>query len=164
MEFDFDKYPEPGKCGRLTTKKEPCVLPTELFAPGCTWHATEEELRMARLLLRAWRGGLRLGRKQNRTDDLEKQIEDLKREVRMLQRSDIIYFDDADQVVEINDGRAYRWRGQPDLELGERVIAPSNVWSRRRGHHDTWVGTVTRIGTWKVGRYPQLISRTGDKA
>lgn len=150
MNFDFEQVPAVQPCGRPTLKASPCTRNAELFVPGCGQHATEEEIKLGRMLLRAWQGGFRAGGRQN-TEHLREQITTLSNEVAILKASsDVRVEDGGDQLIEV-DGFAYRWPGSPRLQLDETVVLPSTPHSRRLGYPKEWPGKVTALGTRYTG-------------
>ncbi len=70
----------------------------------------------------------------------------------------IVYEMDGDQVVSV--GRyAYRWRGTPPLEVGDRVLLPENWFSRKKDGPGHWVGVVTELGTTYTGAIAHVVDR-----
>ena len=65
---------------------------------------------------------------------------------------------EGDQVVSV--GRyAYRWRGQPALAVGDRVLLPENWLSRKKDGPGDWVGVVTELGTTYAGDLAFVVGR-----
>lgn len=164
VNFDFDAVPIIQQCGRPTLRQTPCTINAELFVPGCSRHATEEEIKLGRLLLRAWQGGFRAGSRQN-TDHLREQITALSNQVAVLKESsDVRVEDGGDQLIEV-DGFAYRWTGSPRLRMGEAVILPKTPHSRRLGYPREWPGKVTALGTRYTGTVKyEVVSRKRYKS
>ena len=70
----------------------------------------------------------------------------------------IVYEVGGDQVVSV--GRyAYRWRGVPPLEVGERVLLPENWLSRKKDGPGDWVGVVSALGTAYTGTLAFVVDR-----
>lgn len=70
----------------------------------------------------------------------------------------IVYELSGDQVVSV--GRyAYRWRGAPPLEVGERVLLPENWLSRKKDGPGEWVGVVTELGSAYTGTLAFVVDR-----
>lgn len=152
VNFDFDQVPTVQECGRPTLKGKPCTRNAEMFVPGCGVHASEDEIKFGRQVLRAWQGGYRVGSRQ-KTEHLFERITSLSNEIKILKTSSDLRVDDGgDQIVEV-DGFAFRWSGSPRLALGEMILLAACRHSRRLGYANDWPGKVTALGT----RYTGLI-------
>jgi len=69
-----------------------------------------------------------------------------------------VYEIGGDQVVEVGK-YAYRWRGNPPLEVGERVLLPENWLSRVKDGAGTYQGVVTRLGATYRGELSFIVGR-----
>ncbi|MER6512072.1 MULTISPECIES: hypothetical protein [unclassified Nonomuraea] len=87
-------------------------------------------------------------RLQRRVAELEQHLDDAQR----------YYEINGDQVVEVGK-YAYRWRGQPPLTVGERVLLPENWVSQMTEGRGTFVGEVTRLGATYRGHLSTIVSR-----
>jgi hypothetical protein len=65
---------------------------------------------------------------------------------------------DGEQVVSVGK-YAYRWRGQPALEVGDRVLLPENWLSRKKDGPGNWEGVVTELGSTYGGKIAYIVSR-----
>jgi hypothetical protein len=61
----------------------------------------------------------------------------------------------AQQVIEVENGMAYRWAGSPPLAVGERVLLPGN-W---RTGHEPFASTVTALDSDYKGYVKSIIGR-----
>lgn len=154
---------EARRCGRPTKSGAPCR--TQLYHPSevaCGKHATEHDLAITEAYRRGWRDAFDLRRdvSQSTTDGLKQRIEELERQLDDAQR----YFEqDGDQVVEV--GRyAYRWGGNPPLEVGERVRLPQNWLSEVRSGPGTYEGVVAKLGATYRGQLSRILGRADPSA
>jgi hypothetical protein len=70
----------------------------------------------------------------------------------------IVYEVDGEQIVSV--GRyAYRWKGTPPLEVGDRVVLPENWFSRKKDGPGDWVGVVTELGSSYTGSIASVVDR-----
>lgn len=96
------------------------------------------------------------------TDQAESRVTWLENKVRELEgrvdEATRVYEIGGDRVVEVN-GYAYRWRGTPRLEVGDRVLLPENWVSRMKSGPGQSVGTVTRLGSTYSGGHSHISRR-----
>ncbi|MFF4989257.1 hypothetical protein ACFY19_18850 [Streptosporangium saharense] len=128
------------------------------FDVACGIHVTEQERALANAYRLGWEKGLSSGHETGRSL-AEQEIERLRRRIAELEQrlddAERYYELDGDQVVEV--GRyAYRWRGQPPLRVGERVVLPAASWVSRSG---TFEGEVTKLGATYRGQLTAIIGR-----
>lgn len=110
---------------------------------------------------RGWSEGFHSGSKsgasgaQGKIEWLERRVNDLEKKLDDSQR----YYElGSDQVVEV--GRyAYRWRGNPPLAVGERVVLPANWVSQLKTGPGTFEDTVTKLGAIYRGELSFIIRR-----
>lgn len=70
---------------------------------------------------------------------------------------------DGDQVVSVGK-YAYRWRGEPPLEVGDRVWLPENWLSRKKDGPGNWAGVVTELGSTYGGKIAFVVDRAAQPA
>ncbi|MBS2550192.1 hypothetical protein KGQ19_25315 [Catenulispora sp. NL8] len=148
-------------CGRPTKTGKPCKANFSGVGFACTLHTTPEE----QALVDAYRNGYRKGREEGQTSGrqsaamsteyLERQIADLKAQLDQATRRFRV---DGLQAVTVG-GYAYLWNGQPDLEVGDRVLLPENYVSRLKHGPGPVEGTVTELGTTYDGSHSRILRR-----
>ncbi|MEU6711524.1 hypothetical protein ABZ897_08570 [Nonomuraea sp. NPDC046802] len=148
-------------CGRPTRSGSPCKQRVYGSDVACGIHITDHERALSEAYQRGWREGHSSGydsgrsmtrqeieRLQRRVAELEQQLDDAQR----------YYEINGDQVVEVGK-YAYRWRGQPALKVGERVLLPENWVSQMTEGRGTFVGEVTRLGATYRGHLSAIVGR-----
>lgn len=70
-----------------------------------------------------------------------------------------IYSTGNDQIVEVDGRYAYRWPGDPELKVGDRVLLPENWASVFKHGPGPFSGTVTALGTTYRGELSQIMRR-----
>lgn len=85
----------------------------------------------------------------------------LKREIRELQRSELRMMDGKDQVVECENGLAYRWIGESDLKVGDQVLVPPDRFGRQLGFKGEYPTAVSSLGTRYPGYLKTIVARRG---
>lgn len=153
--------PEVRTCGRPTRSGAPCKARIYGFDLACGIHVSPHE----RELVEAYKRGRNDGYKQafesaqqissNQVEWLKRRIEELEQ---LLDEATRVYEVDGDQLVEV--GRyAYRWAGQPRLEVGEHVLLPQNWVSVMTDGPRPTRATVTRLGSTYRGEHARIVSR-----
>lgn len=152
---------EQRACGRPTKSGSPCKANFSGVAFACKLHTTPEE----QALVDAYQNGHRTGRQEGyesgrqsaamSTEHLERQIADLKAKLDQATRRFRI---DGLQAVTVG-GYAYVWNGQPDLEVGDRVLLPENYVSRLKDGPGPVEGTVTELGSTYDGIHSRILRR-----
>ena len=118
--------------------------------PACDTHATDEDRKIGAAANAAWNEGFsaayrsrdaELVRLQRRVTELEAQLE------QRLMRMEI----DGDQIVEVDGRYAYRWHGDPLLQVGDSVVLPASWASGFYQQPGPRTGTVTRLASTYQG-------------
>lgn len=148
-------------CGRPTRSGRPCRVQISKFDLACGTHAGEQDRALAEAHRRGYREGLRDGRTRAEEGGkytiqrLENQVQTLQERLDAATR---VYEIDGDQVVEV--GRyAYRWHGDPPLEVGERVLLPENWLSGIKHGPGPHEAVVTGLGTTYRGELSRIVGR-----
>jgi hypothetical protein len=156
-----EQLPEIPTCGRPTKSGQPCKARISRFEVACKAHATQHDHELAQTYQRGYREGFDRGR-EIQSGGAKLQVEHLERRVRELEQllddATRIYEIGGDQVVEVGK-YAYRWRGEPSLKVGERVLLPENWVSRLKDGPGTALGVVTKLGTTYLGEMSLIVGR-----
>lgn len=151
--------PTPGRdCGRPTKKDgRPCRQHANGYLPGCSRHATPDEVALAELLSKvageAYIEGFRTAQRAAGT-----QVESLSEKVRLLEYGGVsgparLFYCAGQQLVEVGE-TAYTWSGSRPLVPGDAVLIP-----RTRGRRGLFEGVVSRLGTTQSGPFPHIATR-----
>lgn len=115
------------ECGRPTRQDKPCRNLAFLQHPAtasCDVHRTDAE----RHDIAVWRAGFEAGRTQGRAEEKSAAEQWARAEARAeaRRRSTVIKLRDTDgaQLVTVDNGFAYRWRGGADLNVGDKTLRP----------------------------------------
>ncbi len=149
------------RCGRPTRSGAPCRAQIYGRDLACKLHTTDHEREVLAAFERGWSEGLRQGRESeaslssDRVRRLERRIAELETAADEQLR---IYEVDGSQAVEV--GRySYRWDGEPQLVVGEKVLLPENWLSVVKDGKGPQVGTVTALGTRYQGQLSRILRR-----
>ncbi len=152
---------EVRRCGRPTKAGTPCKAQLYGFDVVCKLHATPHDRELAEAYRRGREEGYEQGSELS-SRSMKGQVEWLERRVReleaLLDEAKRYYELGGDQVVEV-DGYAYRWRGEPALEVGDRVLLPENWLSRMKSGSGSFQGTVTKLGATFRGDLARIVGR-----
>jgi len=148
-------------CGRPTKSGKPCKANFSGVGFACKLHTTPEE----QALVDAYETGYDRGREKGyesgqqvsalSTEHLERQIARLKTKLDEATRRFRV---DGLQAVTVG-GYAYVWNGQPDLEVGDRVLLPENYVSRLKDGPGPVEGIVTELGSTYDGTHSRILRR-----
>jgi len=148
-------------CGRPTRSGKPCKARIYGFDLACGVHASQHDRELAEAYGRGHREGFHSGLEmgaataQQNAERLERRVRELEQ---LLDDATRVYDIGGDQVVEVGK-YAYRWRGNPPLEVGERVLLPENWLSRVKDGAGTYQGVVTRLGATYRGELSFIVGR-----
>lgn len=128
---------------------------------GCQRHRTDEETALGKFISdvqwNAWREG-----HSSATALAEQRIKQLGEEIQKLREEkdarDRRFTEGQDQLVEV-DGYAYRWHGQPPLEVDEYVMIPCSYVDELQGRVGPKRGRVTALGTTYRGSLSPVYGR-----
>lgn len=153
--------PEIRTCGRPTRSGAPCKARIYGSDLACGIHLTPHERELAEAYKRGWNDGYKQASESaqkvssSQVEWLKRRIEELEQ---LLDEATRVYEIGGDQLVEV--GRyAYRWAGQPKLEVGERVLLPQNWVSKMTDGPGPTLGTVTRLGSTYQGEHARIVRR-----
>lgn len=149
-------------CGRSTRSGRPCQNPLGRFEIACRLHASDHERELAKMRGRGYSDGLRDGYRsgealaKDKIERLEIQVRELEQKIEDAAR---YYEFDGDQVVEVDGRYAYRWSGEPPLEVGEAVLLPENWLSGMTRGRGPYAGVVTKLGSTYRGPLSVIVAR-----
>lgn len=152
---------EQRACGRPTKSGNPCKANFSGVGFACKLHTTPEEQALVDAYQNGYRSGRQEGYESGRqsatmsTEYLERLVVDLKAKLDQAIRRFRV---DGLQAVTVG-GYAYLWGGQPDLEVGDRVLLPENYVSRLKHGPGPVEGTVTELGTTYDGTLSRILRR-----
>lgn len=148
-------------CGRPTKSGKACKANFSGVGFASKLHTTPQE----QALVDAYEDGYRRGREEGNKsgqqsaalsiEHLQRQIADLKAKLDAATRR---FRADGLQAV-TGDGYAYLWNGQPDLEVGDRVLLPQNYVSGFAHGSGPFEGTVTELGSTYDGPHSRILRR-----
>lgn len=156
-----EQVPAPRTCGRPTRSGSPCKNQINRFDFACGTHATEHDRELTKFYAQGYQEGYQRGREsgesgaKSKVEWLERRVNDLEQRLDGATR---IYEKDGCQVVTVGK-YAYRWSGQPPLEVGDRILLPANWLSELKSGPGPQVGVVTQLGTTYDGPLSRIIGR-----
>ena len=145
-------------CGRPTKSGNPCKIRRDWPTSACTIHATDEDKAYRAAFMAGWKDGLKEGQKWGRSEvRAEIANEERQRATEEAEKRNFRESYNGRQVVEV-DGYAYTWAGNVPLELGDRVLLPSN-WFKTV----PFEGKVTRLGSSYVGDLATIMRKVASR-
>jgi hypothetical protein len=139
-------------CGRPTRSGAPCRAPVHGSVVACHLHVTETETAASEAYWDGWSAGHLSG-----LESAQSQIQQYKDEIaRLYDMRKRLTTHRGAQIVEVNN-YAYSWLGDEPLQIGDVVVLPPSWVS-----NDEWIGTVTGIGTLRVGDLRPVRRRASD--